>query len=355
MIAFWVSAGVLSAGLAILILLRAARAGAGPATADAAQGFYHRQIAEIAELADRGLLGGEERRIAEAEAGRRLLAGAELPAETWTTQGRPAVLFGVVGAPLLALALYLAVGSPGMGDAPFAGRLSQWMTQNPESLAPPQMAAVLNQLAKRRPNDAEGFRYLALAEGAADNPAGAVRAMRRAVRLAPERGDLWEMLGEALIYQNGGQVDAAAKAAFLETLKRDPRNIPARFHLARARIAADDKAGGLADWRALLADMPAADPRRSALRAAIAEAQGAAPAFSADEMGAIRGMVASLAEKLKRNPDDPAGWVQMVRAYAVLGDAAKRDATLVAARARYAADPDSLDKLAEAARAEPLR
>jgi cytochrome c-type biogenesis protein CcmH len=72
-------------------------------------------------------------------------------------------------------------------------------------------------------------------------------------------------------------------------------------------------------------------------------------------MTAIRGMVAGLAERLKTQPDDPQGWVKLVRAYAVLGEAAPRDAALKAARARYAGKADILNALDAAARAEPLR
>jgi len=69
----------------------------------------------------------------------------------------------------------------------------------------------------------------------------------------------------------------------------------------------------------------------------------------------IRGMVAGLAGKLEANPDDPDGWVRLVRAYAVLGDTAKRDAAYASARARYAEKPVVLNALDEAARAEPMR
>ena len=55
------------------------------------------------------------------------------------------------------------------------------------------------------------------------------------------------------------------------------------------------------------------------------------------------------------SPDDPAGWVQLVRAYAVLGDTAKRDAALKDARARYAGKPDVLAELAKAAATEPMK
>ena len=362
MILFWALAGVLSAIAATFVLVRAAKAASLAEPVDATPILYRRQMAEIGDLAERGLLGEAEKKSAEAEAARRMLAAADQPDEAWTggASGRGSVLLAVIVAPALALGLYLGLGSPGMADQPFAGRLKHWLTENPASLTPPEMAAVLGKLTRERPTDPEGFRYLALAEGASQNPAGAVRALKKAVKIAPDRADLWEMLGEALIMQSGGEVTADARAAFAQDLKLDPKAIAARFHLARARIEGGDTAGGLADWRALLADLPADDPRREALQTAIAEAQGApaapaAPAISGDQLTAIRGMVAGLAERLKAKPDDPEGWVRLVRAYAVLGETARREAALREARTRYAKRPDILEQLATAARAEPMR
>lgn len=361
MIAFWATAGVLSAVAAVLILWRAARAAAHAEPADATSVFYRRQLGEIGDLADRGLIGEGERRSAEAEAGRRLLAAADHPAQAWSSApSRGPVLAAAVAAPALALGLYLLVGSPGMGDQPFAARLATWRAANPATLAPAEMAAVLDKLTKERPNDPEGFRFLAMAQGASNNPAEAVRALRRAVQLAPERADLWEMLGEAQVFEANGDVTDDARQAFVQTLKLDPKNIAARFHLARARMRAGDKAGGLAQWRALLADMPAGDPRRADLQQAIAQAEGApAPVaqggLSGDQMTAVRGMVDGLARRLAATPDDPAGWVQLVRAYAVLGETGKRDEALKTARARYGAKPDVMAELAKAAAAEPMR
>jgi len=361
MIAFWATAGVLSAVAAILILYRAARAATGVESADTTSIFYRRQLAEIGDLAARGLLGEGERKSAEAEAGRRLLAAADQPAETWSHgASRAPVLIAAIAAPALAFGLYLWVGSPGVHDQPFAARLKQWRDENPASLTPPQMAAVLGALTKERPNDPEGFRFLALAEGASNHPAGAVRALKQAVKIAPQRVDLWEMLGEAEVFQAGGELTDDAKRAFTQTLRLDPKNVAARFHLARARMAAGDKAGGIAEWKALLADMPAGDSRRADLQSAISEAEnGPRPApsqgLSGDQMTAVRGMVAGLAQRLAASPDDSAGWVRLVRAYAVLGETAKRDAALRDARARYADKPDVLADLADAAAAQPMK
>lgn len=363
MIAFWVTAGMLSSATAVLILYRAAGAASRGAPADTTSIFYRRQLSEIGDLADRGLINADERKNAEVEAGRRMLAAADQPSEVWSTApSRLPIVAIAIAAPALALGLYMALGSPGAADQPFSGRMVKWLASNPSSLQPPEMAAVLNKITKDRPNDPDGFRFLALAEGAASNPAGAVRALKRAVRIAPERADLWEMLGEAEVFQAGGDLTDDAKAAFTQTIRLDPTSVAARFQLARARITAGDKEGGLADWRSLLADMAANDPRRSDLEAAIAEASRtrAAPAaapqgLSGDQMAAVRGMVANLAHRLETSPDDPGGWVQLVRAYAVLGDTTKRDAALKTARARYASKPDVLADLTKAAATEAMK
>lgn len=361
MIVFWAVAGVLSAAAAGLILFRAAQAASQGEAPDPTPILYRRQLAEIDDLAERGLIAENERRIAHAEAARRLLSATEKPGEAWSADrgGRVPVLAAVVLAPVLALGLYLGLGAPGTPDQPFAQRLETWRTSDLATLQPAEIAAVLNRLTRERKNDPELYRFLAMAESSANNPGAAVRALRRAVALAPERADLWTLLGEAYASQ-AGEVDDAAEEAFREALKRDPKAVEPRFYLGRQRVLSGDRAGGVADWRALLAELPPADPRAEVVRRAIAEAESmpappAQPGFSGDQMAAIRGMVEGLATRLKTNPDDPEGWVRLVRAYAVLGDTAQRDAALATARGRYADNPGILNQLAQAARAEPMR
>jgi cytochrome c-type biogenesis protein CcmH len=182
--------------------------------------------------------------------------------------------------------------------------------------------------------------------------------------VAPERADLWEMLGEALAFENGGKVTPEAEDAFAQVLKRDPGNLGARFALAQAQVLKGDKAGGVAAFKAIVASLPPGDPRAQSINAAIAEAQGLAAApppaaapqgLSADQLTAVRGMVQGLADRLKTSPDDPAGWVKLVRAYAVLGETGERDAALKSASQRYASKPDILAQLKEAAAAAPMK
>jgi len=360
MIVFWVAAGVLSAVAAGLILSRAASAAGRSEVADPTPVLYRRQLAEIDDLADRGLIGPAERKSAHAEAARRLLAAADAPSAAWSANpaSRRWVLLAVIAAPALALAVYLQLGSPGLPDDPFAARMSRWLKANPAELSVPELAAVLQKKVAERPDDPEGYRYLALAEGASQDMPEAVRALKRGLRVAPQRADLWEMLGEALTAQSEGKVTDDATHAFRQALKLDPQSLGARFNLARIKVENGDVAGGVAEWKALAAGLPAGDPRRQSIEQAIADQTGrpaAPPALAPGQAPDINAMVEGLAARLKTSPDDPDGWVRLVRAYSVLGETGKRDAALATARARYAARPDILQALEAAAKAAPMK
>lgn len=365
MIWLWIAAAVLSAGAAALIVRRSAL-GVRGTPAGPEVGVYRRQMAEIDQLADRGLLAEAERRSIRAETGRRLLAAAGR-SEAPLRAASPAVVIALAAiVPLAGAAAYLAIGNAGYADQPFAARLAAWRGQDPQTLTAPQMAAVLREIAAERPQDPEPLRNLALAELASDQPTEAAQALQRAIALAPARADLWAALGQADVAASNGEASADSAAAFHHALALDPTNADARYFLARARIAGGDTAGGLADWRALSAGLPTGDPRKVALDAEIAAvtATGALPTAapaqtaSADQAGApvvgaaqIQAMVDGLAARLKAAPNDSDGWVRLVRAYSVLGETARRDAALAEAQRRFAGKPDVLAALAAAARA----
>jgi cytochrome c-type biogenesis protein CcmH len=360
MIWLWIAAALVSAGLAALMVQRAARAARATGAENPALAVYRRQMAELDELADRGLLAEGERRSVRAETGRRLLAAAGR-ADPPLKAARPGLILAAAAAvPIVALIAYMAVGAPGFADQPFAQRLAEWRTSDPQTLSPPQMAAILRVVAAERPNDPEPLHNLALAELASNQPLEAVQALHRALAVAPRRVDLWELLGEASAMQAGGDVDANAQGAFREALVLDPTAPIARYYLARARIAGGDAAGGLADWRALEASFALDDPRRAMLGQEIAQvsAHGRLETPGAPQSGQqvgpqeIQAMVDGLAARLKANPDDPTGWARLVRAYSVLGETDRRDAALAEARQRYAGRPDVLANLDAAAKPE---
>ncbi|KQV56152.1 MULTISPECIES: c-type cytochrome biogenesis protein CcmI [unclassified Caulobacter] len=358
MIAFWIAAAGLSAATAGLVLRGAARA----RPVDDAQTRlepHRRRLAEVERLAIDGLLAETELKAARVEAGRGLLAAAD-QAESWPRDGlgpRKAVVAAIGAACVATAGLYVVLGRPELPDQPYAQRVAEWKAADPSTLEPEKIAAVLEGVAAERPKDVEPLLFLAKARAVAGDLSGAEAALRKAVRLAPKRADVWSLLGETFVMEAKGDVGADAKLAFGEALKVDPNDLRARYYLARGKIAEGDVQGGLSDWRALRASLPTTDPGYAALSQEMAQVEAtgrlpsAEPAADANPQvqGMIAGMVEGLAARLAQAPDDPDGWVRLVRAYAVLGETAKRDAALARATARFKDQPKVLSALRQAA------
>ncbi|MEI9890095.1 MAG: c-type cytochrome biogenesis protein CcmI [Caulobacteraceae bacterium] len=394
MITFSIAVVLLCALAAALILQRASGA-ARQTGADPTLAVYRRQLSEIDDLADRGLLAEAELKTARAEAARRLL-GAARSAETAGSEAGPprvsramrmTVLAGAVAAPVLAGGLYLAFGKPGLPDQPFAARLKAWQQGDPSQLGPGEVAAVLQTIAKARPTDAEPLTYLAKAQAATGNVAAAAETMRKAIRLEPKDPDLWANLGILRLQQGQGEETAPAQDAFRQALALDPRNGAARYHLARARIAAGDVNGGLDQWRALVADLPPTAPEHQQLQDEIdatakagrlvaapkpeaAPPQQQAQGGSAEALaGALTGqaqgppagpasgapdprqMVAQLEARMRQDPNNLAGWTRLIRSYAVLGMPDKQKQAQDQAREIFKGKPEALQAIDNAAQA----
>ena len=363
MLLFWILAGLISSGGALLILLRAAGAGEAGSPADPTVEVYRRQLAEIDELAGRRLLGDDERQAARAEAGRRLLGEAERTSER-APQLSPAatrrlVLAGAIAAPILALGGYLLTGAPGLPDMPFDARLKAWRqvaAADPSRLSLPQMAAVLAADAKSRPKDPQPLYYLGVVERAGGDLPSAIRDLEKSADLDPSNAKIWATLGAALVEQAQGQVDAAAADAFRRALALDPMALQPRYFLARADIAGGRVDVGLAGWRAILAGLPAQDPRRTTLQAEIDQTaktgrldsapppiSSSAPGQGGQEAAFIQSMVDRLAARLRSQPDDPEGWARLIRAYGVLHQDDRQKTALAEARRLFRDRPDRLN------------
>jgi cytochrome c-type biogenesis protein CcmH len=185
------------------------------------------------------------------------------------------------------------------------------------------------------------------------------------VILAPARADLWAGLGETFVAEGQGEIGTDARKAFAEALKRDPpRTSAPAITWAWPGSPTATVQGGLADWKALLADLPPDDPRRMGFGHQIAqvEADGGLPRLrrphrparrgvpqGADVQDMIQGMVAGLAAGSRPIPTIPTAGSSWCAPIAVLGDAARRDAALAKAQARYKDQPKVLAALRQAA------
>ena len=149
-------------------------------------------MAELDELAERGVLADGERRSVRAETGRRLLAAADRGEAPLRRSGPAVILIAAAAAPAgRRWPAIPALGAPNYPDQPFKARLAEWRAADPETLAAPQMAAILRAIAAERPTDPEPLRNLAIAELASREPTEAIQALHQGDRSAPGRADLW--------------------------------------------------------------------------------------------------------------------------------------------------------------------
>lgn len=363
MIGFWITAALISAAASFLVVGRAARLAVKiDGEEDPTLDVYRRQLREMDDLADRGLLTPQDHRSATTEAARRLLGAADQAQRGVSASPRARLLVLIIAAilPLLAVGAYGLIGAPGMADQSFASRLAKWRNSDPASLNGPELVAVLQQVVNERPSDPQPLMFLARVQAAMGEEASAIRNLETAIRLAPQRSDLKTLLGESLVLQAKGEVSSDALQAFQAALAQNPSDPSALYHVGRAMIAKGEVAQGLTIWRSVLAALPKGDDRAEGLRAELAEVvksgglpKRAEPEIAAggpDQAAFIQNMVNGLAARLKASPDDPAGWARLVRSYGVLGDIQAQTKALAEARRLYKDRPDLLKTIEDSAK-----
>ncbi len=342
---------------------------------------YRDQLDELARDRAAGLIGESEAEAAKVEVSRRLIAAADSKPAAEKADAAPEVrdrsslwrrritaVAALLLVPAGAAALYLQLGSPQLPGEPLATRLKAIHENSPIAKL---VAQVETHLAKN-PNDVRGYEVLAPVYLRLGRFTDAVRARRKVIALAGDNATREADLGEALVAAANGVVTDDAKHAFEKALKLDPTELKAQFFTGvMAQQDGDvDKAADV--WRGMLAKAPADAPWAPAVRQALARIGKPVPAPAAtaaagksagptaaeiagasnlspnDRSAMIRGMVQRLADRLKQNGDDVAGWVQLVRSYRVLGDTQKAQAAAADAEAALKDKPDKLRAFKEA-------
>jgi cytochrome c-type biogenesis protein CcmH len=228
---------------------------------------------------------------------------------------------------------------------------------------------------------AKDWRVVGWAYAESGDAGAAASAYRRAAAIEPQNAENWSSLGEALQAASRNVVPEA-EAAFHKALSLDAGDARARYFLAVEKDLRGDHGGAINDWIGLLRDTPPGAPWERDLRRAIAEgaarnhvdlagrmpAPGAAPAATAaipgpspEQMAAaasippgsqdamVQAMVGRLAARLRANPRDADGWMQLMRSHIVLGDKDRARADLKAALAAFAGDVANQARLKSAA------
>jgi cytochrome c-type biogenesis protein CcmH len=321
---------------------------------------YKDQLAEVDRDVAADLIGSSEAEAARVEISRRLLAAADHrrdPPDTSSVKWRrSAAILALVGLPVAAVAFYLPLGSPRLGDFPLAARaVSPDPTQPLDNLVA-QVEAHL----EKNPTDGRGWSVLAPVLAKLGRYDDAVRAYRNSITYNGDSAARRADLGEALAGAANGVVTAESKAEFDRAIALNADDVKASYFLGLAAEQDGHAAEATSIWRAMLAKAPPEAPWRPLVLAALARVGGStAPVLSDDTIAAakdmnetdrnamIHGMVDRLAVRLKQNGDDVEGWLRLVRAYMVMGDRDKAKSAQADARQAVAKDAERLKQLNE--------
>jgi cytochrome c-type biogenesis protein CcmH len=325
---------------------------------------YRDQLEEVAADRARGLIDAAEATAAQIEISRRLLGAGAAPPSRAALTGRSHTMLAMAAAvlvPLASMFLYLVHGSPGMPAFPAAAQHSRALEQ--ADIA--ELVARVEARLRQHPGEGEGWEAVAPVYLKLGRYKDAADAYARAAQLNGESVKLLAGLAEASMLANDGIVSEEARRAYDRILKLEPDRIEARFWLAVAKEQDGKLNEAMADYRALLSVAPAAAPWRAAVAERLEEltqrlaagGKPASPGPSAAEVAAaqalsreernrmIAGMVEGLAQRLKQNGNDLAGWRRLLNAYVVLDRKSDAREALAEARRNFAGDEHALGEL----------
>lgn len=310
--------------------------------------FYKAQLREIEKEISTDQIKGEEARTAKLEIERRLIKAANnmdaLPPPN--KSAIPVYLMGVICFIFSGgVFFYLNIGTPEMPDFQLSKKEEQ-RGQNPKVKEINAYIAKIHERLAENPNEKMGWIALAHFEGQLGHSVKTARAFERALALDPENYNLHVMLGESLTIMSRDKVPAAARMLFDKALKLSDKPYGARYYLALSDYQNSKQDAAYQAWKELEKVTHEKEPWAAPLKFQLAKAAkelGFAPKNSSDQapdisteqrqavmdmapedrQNMIRSMVEGLAERLKDQPDDLAGWKRLGRSYMVLGKKAK--------------------------------
>jgi cytochrome c-type biogenesis protein CcmH len=358
----WIVFAVMTAAALLAVLWPLARKpGARGAGSDRL--VYQDQLKEIDRDRAVGLIGDAEAESARIEISRRLLAAVDaesaIPQQSSSganARRRRAAGLAILIVPLVALALYLKLGSP---DIPGQSALARANESGEDRSVASLVSQVENHLA-RNPNDGTGWEVIAPVYLRLGRFTEAVMAHKKAIALNGDSPARESDLGEALVAAADGVVTDEAKLAFQRAVAGDAHNAKARYFIGLADEQDGNRDDAAKEWRALLDDAPADAPWKDLVRAALARVTTGPSASSgpsttdiaaaenmpeAERTAMIRGMVQRLANRLHADGKDVDGWMRLVRAYAILGDRDKAKDAAADARRALSEQPDQIKRI----------
>lgn len=209
-----------------------------------------------------------ERRVAE-EVQPEAAAPTDVGSKRW-----PVVAVGVM-VPVLASAIYLAIGSPAALDP--AQRMAAAAEEGSHSITPEQiegMVATLAQRMQNEPDNAEGWSMLARSYNALGRFEQASQAYAHLVKLIPNDAGLYADYADTLAMAMNRSLQGEPEKLVERALAIDPKNIKALALWASAAYERKDYKSAVERWQKILPLVPPESDIARSVSGNIAETQG---------------------------------------------------------------------------------
>lgn len=152
-----------------------------------------------------------------------------------------------------------------------------------------------------------------------------VEGLERKLQAGDQNPQQWALYARSLMTLNRFEDAFAAYEKTLSLTDNNP-DIAAELESARAFAAQQNKPVGA---------QPEPGPTREDMEAA-------SQMSPEDRAAMIQGMVEGLSEKLTQNPDDPTGWVRLLRARKVLGQTREAEMEIIALKSHFEESPETI-------------
>ena len=365
---FWIVIFLMGMFVAGYLLLAARSAQSGNISAfEYDQAYYTQRLVEIDRDLAAGVLDADGSGLAKAEEARKLIKAQQSSTandQTIIVSGSriPFIVIALF-IPVFSLALYAMIGNPQFA----ATNLNTQNADNArdQSLAGQSLPELLKAAEKRlieKPSDAQGWLVVApvyLRIGRYDD---AINAYQNVIKLLGRKPGFLVGLAEAMVLKADGVVTEEARLLFSEVVTLGPENISARFYLGLAAFQSGNVAQAKAIWESMTKDAKGDEPWFASVKARLAELENKNPTAIAPELeeedlaiadgldaqeqrALINEMVASLAGRLKTNPQNKKGWERLIRSYIVLGEKNKSVDAINTAMNNFPNDVEFIKKL----------
>jgi len=226
-----------------------------------------------------------------------------------------------------------------LGNPEWTGPISRNPQPAADQMSMSSVTSRLETKLRNSPDDIGGWILLGRSYVALGQPERAMTLFEEIIEANPDNIDLLLSYGETLSQINQGNISGKAEQLFEKASQIEPSNPRAEYNLAQYDIQQGQFQKAYDRLAILLENAPAEAPWITQVRQRMnvaAESLGKAPRQPAmasptaeqveqvtnmsasDQSAFIRSMVDGLAEKLKENPDDLEGWLNLARSYGVL-------------------------------------